>query len=126
MPWLPAVHTPEDDRLYFRRKIATEAQVTLIEENDCVIAYLATRRGWIDDLYVAPNRWRSGHGRRLLTFAQAMQDALQLWTFEQNTAAIAFYTAHGFEVVERTDGSGNEEGHPDLRMVWLATYEPLA
>ena len=29
-----------------------------------------------------------------------------------------FYERHAFEAVERTDGSDNEEGAPDIRYVW--------
>jgi ribosomal protein S18 acetylase RimI-like enzyme len=45
-------------------------------------------------------------------------DGFGLWVFESNLPAQAFYRAHGFEVTERTDGSGNEERAPDLRMDW--------
>ena len=44
--------------------------------------------------------------------------ALQLWAFQRNTAARAFYEAHGFTVQRLTDGSGNEEGEPDVLYAW--------
>jgi membrane-anchored protein YejM (alkaline phosphatase superfamily) len=43
---------------------------------------------------------------------------LQLWTFQVNGTARRFYERHGFLAVESTDGSGNEEGDPDVRYVW--------
>ena len=45
-------------------------------------------------------------------------EGLQLWTFASNVGAQRFYERHGFEAVERTDGSDNEEGAPDIRYVW--------
>ena len=39
--------------------------------------------------------------------------------------ARAFYARHGLVELERTDGSGNEERAPDLRMAWPGT-DPLA
>ncbi|NUR05809.1 MAG: chorismate mutase [Nocardioidaceae bacterium] len=41
-----------------------------------------------------------------------------LWVFESNHAARAFYARHGLVELERTDGSGNEEKAPDLRLAW--------
>ena len=43
---------------------------------------------------------------------------LSLWVFEENTSARSFYARAGFAEVERTDGRGNEEQVPDVRMVW--------
>ena len=51
--------------------------------------------------------------------AQAVRPrGLDLWVFQRNTVAIAFYERHGFRIAELTDGSGNEEREPDARMVW--------
>lgn len=41
-----------------------------------------------------------------------------------NTPARAFYARHGLVELERTDGSGNEERTPDLKMAWPGT-DPL-
>jgi hypothetical protein len=46
---------------------------------------------------------------------------LQLWTFASIVGAQRFYERHGFVIAETTDGSGNEENQPDLRLVWSAT-----
>jgi hypothetical protein len=45
-------------------------------------------------------------------------DGLGLWTFQVNAPAIRFYLRHGFRIIRRTDGAGNEEREPDLRMEW--------
>ena len=46
-----------------------------------------------------------------------------LWVFETNTPARGFYARHGLVELERTDGAGNEEKQPDIRMAWLLTME---
>ena len=51
--------------------------------------------------------------------AKAGRDRLELWTFQANTRAIAFYRREGFVEAARTDGSGNDEKLPDLRLVWI-------
>lgn len=126
MPWLPVLHSAEEDVAFFADKVIANGQVTLCEVGEEIVAFMATRRGWIDHLYVSPDHWRRGYGRRLVTFAQAMQDQLQLWTFQGNTRARAFYAAHGFEEAELTDGADNEERMPDVRLVWSAPARPLA
>jgi chorismate mutase len=75
--------------------------------------------GWVEQLYVDP-QWRGrGLGDRFVELAKQRQPGgLELWTFQVNTPACRFYERHGFVEVERTDGAGNEEHVPDLRMVW--------
>ena len=56
----------------------------------------------------------------LLDLVKAMRPGgFSLWVFESNTPAQAFYTRHGLVEREHTDGSGNEEREPDLRMEWV-------
>ena len=53
-----------------------------------------------------------------LADAKAQCDKLGLWSYEANGVASHFYLLRGFEEVERTDGSGNEAGLPDIRYEW--------
>jgi len=66
--------------------------------------------GEIATLYVDPDRWRSGFGSALLTAAVDVArergfGALSLWVLATNSAARAFYEAHGFSADgrEKTD-----------------------
>ena len=38
--------------------------------------------------------------------------------FQSNTGACRLYERRGLVEIERTDGSGNEEKAPDIRMAW--------
>lgn len=67
-----------------------------------------------------PSVHRAGIGSELLRIALRETEALRLWVFQQNAAAIAFYESHGFRLVRMTDGSENEEQVPD------ALYERAA
>lgn len=80
---------------------------------------LAEEEGaWIDQLYLHPDHMGRGLGTRLLMHALArLPRPLKLHTFEANAGARRFYERHGFVVQARGDGSGNEEGCPDLLMV---------
>jgi GNAT superfamily N-acetyltransferase len=78
----------------------------------------------VDHLYVAPEHWRRGYGPLLLNAAKQSADALQLWTFQRNRDARAFYATAGFREVELTAGERNEERTPDVRLVWRSAGTP--
>ena len=118
MPWLPVIHTPDEDLEFFRDRVLPGQAVLVAEVSNEVAGFIAYAEGWLNHLYVAPACWRSGVGSRLLSATQAASTVLQLWAFQNNTGARAFYARHGFEEVEFTDGVSNEENMPDVRMVW--------
>ena len=117
LPYLPVLHDAAEDLAYFAGVVERE-EVTLSEDNGDPVAFLAVDGDELDHLYVHPEHHRRGHGARLLAHAQARRDHLELWVFQRNQAAIAFYEAHGFAIVESTRGAGNEEHEPDHRMAW--------
>lgn len=116
--WLPVLHTREEDLGFLTHLIATTD--VIVAEDGPMLGFLALDGKDVRALYLAPDARGRGVGRALLGRAKAGRDRLSLWTFEANPRAVAFYRREGFRVVERTDGSGNEEGLPDLRMVWEA------
>lgn len=125
LPWLAGLHTPEEDRAYFRDVVHAECRVLGVRQGSELAGILALRPGWIDQLYVRPDLQGRGIGAALLADAMAEQDTLQLWTFQRNRGARRFYARHGFTVVEETDGSGNEEREPDVRYAWTRA-QPLS
>jgi GNAT superfamily N-acetyltransferase len=71
--------------------------------------------GWVDALYVAPDRLAEGFGSALLADAlRRLPRPVRLWTFAANARARRFYEERGFVAVEFGDGSANEEGEPDV------------
>jgi ribosomal protein S18 acetylase RimI-like enzyme len=92
-----------------------------IAASEAVVAVMVLDDSWIDQFYVDPQWTGRGIGGHLIEHAKSRRpDGLQLWTFVTNAPAQRFYQRHGFTVVETTDGSGNEENEPDLRLVWPA------
>ena len=116
LPYLPDLHTPEEDLAYFRDHVFGTCEVWIAGNMEGFVAF---RAGWVDHLYVRPDCQRSGIGATLLARAMATYSPLRLWTFQKNTAARAFYLARGFREIERTDGSRNEEREPDILFEWL-------
>ena len=119
MPTVRWVHPPEDARRWIRAVLLTTHEVWVAENNGNLIGYLALHDDWVAQLYVRPGFWRRGIGTALLRRAKERRpDHLQLWCFQVNTRARAFYEAHGFSVVKLTDGRGNEEQEPDILYAW--------
>jgi GNAT superfamily N-acetyltransferase len=118
MPWLPDLHTPDEDLAFFASQLATHhAWVALVDGR--VAGFGIAGEGWLHHLYVEPQLRGRGLGSALLVEAkQVYPVGLYLWVFERNHAARSFYAARGFVDVKRTDGSGNEEKEPDVLMRW--------
>ena len=116
-PWMPRIHTRAED-LSFAGYMIDKGWVTVAETGGRVKAFLALKGDVVHALYVAPSAQGQGLGARLLDFAKADQARLCLWTFQANLRAQAFYARHGFAEVERTNGAGNDEQLPDVRLVW--------
>ena len=114
--WIPVLHDRAADLGFVARMIASHR--VLVARDPDPIGFIAVKQGNIAGFYIAADHRSKGIGKALLEAAKADEPRLALWTFQANTRAIAFYTREGFIELERTDGSGNEENLPDLRMIW--------
>ncbi len=114
---LPELHTPEEDRAFFRDRVFAECEVWVASRLGSLAGFCAFRAGWVDHLYVAPEQQRRGIGSALLDTAKGGHQELRLWTFQRNASARRFYEAQGF-VVERLTGGENEEREPDILYRW--------
>lgn len=117
LPYLPDLHTASDDRAFVRDRVFAECEVWVAERDGVILGFCAFRPGWVDHLYVAPGHWSTGIGSALLAKAMAVNDTLQLWTFQRNEGARRFYEARGFSCVRTTEGD-NEEREPDALYAW--------
>jgi ribosomal protein S18 acetylase RimI-like enzyme len=82
------------------------------------VGFLARQGGHVQALHVAAAARGQGVGRALLDEVKAAEPAIELWTFQANGRALAFYGREGLVEAERTDGSGTDEGLPDVRLIW--------
>src|ERR1700686_5243821 len=108
LPRLAGRHTPEQDRLFFRERLFRTCALWGAIDNAVLVAIIAFREGWIDQLYVLPVAQRRGVGTGLLQIAQDSFSPLHLWTFQRNAQARRFYESRNFVLVEETDGARNE------------------
>lgn len=118
LPYLPDLHTLEEDLAFFQGHVYASSRVWLAEVDEQLIGFAAMSPNWLDHLYVCPSWHGRGVGEALLAAAKQEASRLDLWTFQRNLQARRFYEKHGFELVTLADGSGNEEKEPDAQYRW--------
>jgi putative acetyltransferase len=117
MPWLPVLHTAEEDEAWYRKRLGGEAWV--YELDGRIVGFALVREDDLDALYVAPEAQRQGVGAALFARAQsARPEGFAWWVFRDNTRARRFYESLGGRFLYETDGAGNEEKTPDARYEW--------
>lgn len=118
-PMPPSVHPDAEVRAWLAGRIGSGDETWVAETGGRVVGYARFTRTWLDDLYVDPEHAGRGVGSALLDLVKARHpDGFALWVFAANEPARAFYAARGLVERERTDGAGNEEQAPDIRMSW--------
>jgi putative acetyltransferase len=118
LPFLPTLHTPQEDAWWFCERLYAANEVWLAEDGEGPVGYIAFRSDFIEHLFIQPEAQSAGLGPRLLEVAKQASAELSLWTFQQNERARRFYERHGFVAVTETDGADNEEHLPDVLYRW--------
>jgi chorismate mutase len=123
----PGLHTAEEDRGWFAARLRDgEHEAWVAQDDDGLVGYALMTATWLDHLFVEPSRQSAGVGAALLDVVKSERPAgFCLWVFETNLRARTFYAQRGLVELERTDGSGNEEKAPDVRMAWPG-LDPVA
>ena len=118
LAFLPTLHTPEEDRVFFGAVVEGQ-EVWVWDEDGRLMGFATLGDTVLNHLYVEPAEQTRGIGAALLAHAKLRRDrGFRLWTFQRNANARRFYERRGFHVVELTDGSGNEEREPDVLYEW--------
>ncbi len=115
----PLAHTDEECRGWLANEVVPRMETWVVEIGGRVVAMMVLDEAGIGHLYVDPRWHRHGIGSRLMELAKERRpDGLELYTFQVNDRARRFYERHGFVVAMLGDGSGNEEGQPDVLYRW--------
>ncbi len=121
VPSIPRVHSDDEVRAWMASSVVSHRETWVAEAGGVPVGLLVRTGELIEQLYVEPAWIGRGVGSLLLDQAKALSpERLTLWTFAANQAARRFYDRAGFVETDRTDGSGNEERAPDVRLVWGA------
>lgn len=115
--WLPRVRSPLDD-LCALAWVTARGWVRIRRDGSGVAGFIIRRGSRVHALYVAPDRRGQGIGGALLAEAKSRCEMLDLWVLDGNLPARAFYLGQGFREVAYGQGAGNDEGLPDILMIW--------
>lgn len=119
LTFLPDVHTHEERRLFITEMVPRDHEVWVAEHEGRVVAFAAIGESTLGHIYVHPDFQGRGLGTALLAKTKELRPSgFTLWTFPANEGACRFYERHGLRAIEYGDGSGNEEGVPDVRYEW--------
>lgn len=122
-PGLPCARSRAED-LALLWRVTRAGQVRVALAGGRPAGFLLRDGPLVHALHVAP-RWRGhGVGRALMAEAQSRAGPLELWVLTDNTRARRFYRKAGFAEAARARGGGNDEGLPDIRMVWSEERRP--
>ncbi|HTC85884.1 MAG TPA: GNAT family N-acetyltransferase, partial [Candidatus Acidoferrum sp.] len=131
----PLAHTDDEVRAWVRDVVVGTSETWVVVEAPLeraavwpltedlgeIAGFVTISPGELDQLYIRPDSWGRGHGSRLLALAKVRSpEGLDLYTFQANARARAFYERHAFEVVDLDGGERNEERQPDIRYRWTA------
>jgi ribosomal protein S18 acetylase RimI-like enzyme len=119
--WMPRVHSHADVVKHYESEVATKRHTLVAVDGSRVRGFVTmTPDGFVTALYVEAASRNQGIGGMLLERAKReLSPEVNLYTFEANEKARAFYARHGFAEINRTTGD-NEENLPDILMEWRA------
>jgi putative acetyltransferase len=119
LTFLPDIHTHDEHRQYITEVVPRDHELWVAEEEGRVVGFAAIGESTLGHIYVHPDFHGCGLGTALLEKTKELRPSgFTLWTFPANERACRFYERHGLRAVEYGDGSGNEEGVPDVQYEW--------
>ena len=62
MPYLPALHTPDEDSRFLRERVFKENRIIVACKDARIVGFCGFRHGWIDHLYILPEFPANGCG----------------------------------------------------------------
>ena len=110
-------------RARWRDELVPNAAIMVAEPAGALIGFVTLdATGYLDQLVVAPDRWGSELGDRLVAEAKRLSpDCIALLVNADNARAIRFYERNGF--VHAGEDVNPTSGRPVLRMEWKGQPE---
>ena len=110
----------EETRAWVREVLVPRQEVWVAEVEGRILGMAALGEEMLQQLYIHPDYQGQGIGDALFRLATERYPAgFTLYAFQRNARARAFYEARGCVAVAFGDGSGNEEGEPDVLYAWM-------
>jgi ribosomal protein S18 acetylase RimI-like enzyme len=119
LKFLPELHTSDERRHFVNEVVPRDYEIWVAEDEGKVVGFAALGETTLGHIFVHPDFQGRGLGTALLEKTKELRAAgFTLWTFPANEQACRFYERHGLRPIEHGDGTGNEEGLPDVRYEW--------
>ena len=108
---------PERFRKILSEHILPNAKIWTAKKDGKLAGFLALEENFIDQLYIYAEFQNRGLGGFFVEQSKKIfPDFLELYTFDSNENAVAFYEKHDFKIIER--GIAPDEKMPDVKMQW--------
>jgi putative acetyltransferase len=88
----------------------------LVDSEDQAIGFIGVANKKVEMLFLAPDYFGKGQGKKLMDFAIHNLKAFKVDVNEQNEKAVEFYQKLGFETFERSEKDDQGNDFPLLRM----------
>ena len=109
LPYLPDLHTADEDRAWVANVVLPHQEVWVAEAGGCVVGVAALDGDMLSQLYILPGEQGRGIGSALLAKAMARRpDGMRLYAFQRNTRARGFYE-------RRASSPSSSETAPETR-----------
>ena len=119
LTFLPDLHTHEERRQFITEVVPRDHELWVAEEEGRVVAFAAIGESTLGHIYVHPDFHGRGLGTALLDKVKSCGRGLHALDVPGERGRLPVLRAHGLRAIEYGDGSGNEEGVPDVRYEWL-------
>jgi GNAT superfamily N-acetyltransferase len=120
--YLRRLYTDKQILTWIEGTVMTRSRVWVARRDGRIVGFVALEGDELHHLYLLPGHYRQGIGTQLLDLAKRESPGrLRLFTFQRNTRARQFYEANGFNIVDQSEGSRNEEEEPDIQYEWIAS-----
>lgn len=110
----------ESDLLFFKPIVSDMLQhlklAAMRDTNEQVVAYVGVSGDMLEMLFVHPDYFSLGIGKKLLAYAIETWGVIRLDVNEQNTLALNFYLNAGFEIAGRSELDGFGKPYPLLHL----------
>ena len=99
MPYLPEIYTDDATRDWVREVVLPRDEVHVAEADRRVVGFVALAGSLLEHLYVEPTAQGRGIGGALLALAKELRpEGFDLWVFQRNEQARAFYERRGLRL----------------------------
>lgn len=101
---------------YVKQYIESTPIHFLMSPHRRLMAIIGVSNNMVDMLFVHPEHFGNGIGRKLLQFAISNLEAERVDVNEQNEGAMAFYVKNGFKAVGRSEVDGFGKPYPIINL----------